>query len=491
VLAYSYDSLGRKTGLFKDSTSGPKLADWTYDGITGARGMLTSSSRYVDGDLTNPYTNAILTVDTAKGLPTKTAVTIPATEKGLAGTYTYQARYAADGSPATSIVPAIGPTGDLPSETLTTNFNDIGLPTTLSTTLGGGYVSSAQLTEFGEPSLTFFANAGSKSLQIANDYYPDTRRLQSTQVYREVDPAVVSWKTYKYDDAGDIIRTGEQSAISGVETQCWRLDYLQQLTDAWTPKDGNCDVDPSVDNLADSSSSPAPYWTSWTFNAAGDRTKQVEHKTAVGVPTTDYTYPAPTAAHPHVVTGTTITGSAGTSATAQYRYDELGNITQRPTAGNGQQTLTWDIEGHLASATDNGGTTSYVYDADGNRLISNNPTGKTLYLPGQELRVANDGAVQSCTRYYAYGGKTIAQRTAAGLTWLVATRRTPPRSASTRPPSRPPSAASTRTAKTVPARRHGSTTRASSARRSTRPVSLMSTLASTTRRWAASSRSTR
>ncbi|MDT5024223.1 MAG: hypothetical protein QOE61_649, partial [Micromonosporaceae bacterium] len=142
-------------------------------------------------------------------------------------------------------------------------------------------------------------------------------------------------------------------------------------------------------------------------------------QTEVGVRTTDYTYPAPTAAHPHFVTNTTVTGSAGTNATAEYQVDAMGNTTGRPTAKNGQQTLTWSAEGQLATVKDNTGTSSYVYDADGNRLITKDPAGKTLYLPGQELRVNNDGAVQSCTRYYSYGGKTVAQRTAAGLTWLV------------------------------------------------------------------------
>lgn len=415
TLAYSYDDLGRKIGLFKNSTSGTKLAAWTYDAIAGSLGMLTSSDRYVDGDLANPYTTATLTLDAA-GRPTKTAITVPPTEPGLAGTYTYQARYAADGTPATSIVPAVG---GLPAETMNLGFSALGMPTTLSTTIGDSYVPSVQFTEFGEPSITVFASGDGKSVQVQNDYNQDTRRLASTQVYREIAPAVVSSKNYKYDDAGDITRTQEQSAVAGAETQCWRLDYLQRLTDAWTPKSGDCAADPSVDGLGDAASAPAPYWTSWTLDAAGDRTRQVEHRTEVGLRTTDYAYPAATAAQPHAVTGTTTTGSAGTTATAQYQYDEAGNTTQRPSGQNGQQTLVWDVEGRLASATDTSGTTNYVYDADGSRLISKDPTGKTLYLPGQELRVDNAGALQSCTRYYSYGGKTIAQRTSTGLTWLI------------------------------------------------------------------------
>jgi RHS repeat-associated protein len=90
----------------------------------------------------------------------------------------------------------------------------------------------------------------------------------------------------------------------------------------------------------------------------------------------------------------------------------------RPTPTAGTQTLTWDPEGHLATATDTTGTTSYLYDADGNRLIRRDPTGKTLYLPGQELRYTNSTAAKTTTRYYGHAGSTIATRTTDGVTWL-------------------------------------------------------------------------
>ncbi|MFI7548022.1 polymorphic toxin-type HINT domain-containing protein [Actinoplanes sp. NPDC049599] len=421
VLAYKYDDLGRKTGMFKDSLTGTKLADWTYDSLTGGLGVLASSNRYVDGDLTNPYTTATLALDAKTGLPTKTAVTIPGSEKGLAGTYTYQARYAVNGAPKTSLLPAIGDTSParIPGETLTTGYNDLGAATTLSTTIGGSLVPAVEFTEFGEISSVVFGASDGKALQVTNHYDPSTRRLRATQAFRDINPAVVSWKEYQYDDAGNIIRTEEKAPVAGAETQCWRMDHLQRLTDAWTPSDGNCDADPSPEVLADSTAAPAPYWTSWSFNASGNRLQQIEHKTAVGIRTTDYAYPAGTADHPHFPTRTTTTGDAGTSSTADYEVDELGNTISRPTAKNGQQALTWNAEGQLASAQDSTGTTTYVYDADGNRLITKEPTGKTLYLPGQEIKVDNNGTVQSCTRYYSYGGKTVAQRTSAGLTWLV------------------------------------------------------------------------
>ncbi|MFV2099367.1 RHS repeat-associated core domain-containing protein, partial [Micromonospora sp. LOL_014] len=102
-----------------------------------------------------------------------------------------------------------------------------------------------------------------------------------------------------------------------------------------------------------------------------------------------------------------------------YTYDNSGNTLTRPTATAGTQTLTWDHEGRLESMTDTSGVTGYLYDADGNRLIRRDPTGTTLYLPGQEIRHDTGTNQTSCTRYYSHAGKTIASRSAAGLTWLV------------------------------------------------------------------------
>ncbi|MEV6301412.1 RHS repeat-associated core domain-containing protein [Actinoplanes sp. NPDC051861] len=415
VLAYRYDDLGRTTGLYNDSLTGTKLADWTYDTLTGGLGVLASSSRYVG---TDAYTTATTLLDAKTGLPTRSTVTIPASETGLAGTYTYNARYAPDGTPSVTQMAAIGGTGGLGAETLTSGFSDLGAVTTLSTTNGGTLVPAVTFTEFGEPASVWFGNNGGKALQITNDYEPGTRRLAASEAFREVSPGVVSWKEYRYNHAGEIERTAELAPLAGIETQCWREDYLQRLTDAWTPSDGNCDTGPSLSALADTTSAPAPYWTSWSFNTAGNRAQQTEHKTTSGVRTTDYTYPTASAAHPHFVTGTTVTTGTN-SVTSGYQSDAAGNTISRPTAANGQQTLNWNSEGRLATATDSSGTSSYIYDADGNRLIAKDSTGKTLYLPGQEVRVDNNGTVQSCTRYYTYGGKTVAQRTTKGLTWLV------------------------------------------------------------------------
>ena len=70
----------------------------------------------------------------------------------------------------------------------------------------------------------------------------------------------------------------------------------------------------------------------------------------------------------------------------------------------------WDAEGELASDDDY----TYAYDTSGNRIVRNGDDGTTVYLPGgQEVTI--DGSVITASRYYAFGGKTVAMRTGSGL----------------------------------------------------------------------------
>ena len=92
TLAYSYDSLGRKTGLYAGADSdAPRLASWTYDdpAVRYSAGRLTAATRYVGGEA---YTNAV-TRYSRRGDPLERKITIPAAEGGLAGTYTFTHTY--------------------------------------------------------------------------------------------------------------------------------------------------------------------------------------------------------------------------------------------------------------------------------------------------------------------------------------------------------------------------------------------------------------
>ncbi|MET9909552.1 RHS repeat-associated core domain-containing protein [Streptomyces sp. NPDC006476] len=128
----------------------------------------------------------------------------------------------------------------------------------------------------------------------------------------------------------------------------------------------------------------------------------------------NYNYPPVSGKQPHTLTKVDTTGPNGV-AHDTYTYDAAGN-TQKRTISGDKQTFTWDAEGHLAQATKPDGsggtkTTSYVYDADGNRLITRTDTDTTLYLGSTQITLAKGATTPKATRYYDLGGGNQAVRT--------------------------------------------------------------------------------
>ncbi|BCJ74956.1 type IV secretion protein Rhs [Catellatospora sp. IY07-71] len=432
TLSYTYDRLGRKTGVYQGAvTPANRLSKWEYDGLTNGKGMQTSSTRYVGGESGAAYTSAV-TALSSFGTPSQQKFIIPATETGLAGEYQYDFGFKADGSPSTSRFPAIGnATYSLDWETQTTTYDAFGQPQKLSTGATSWLATDTSYTEHGEIGvITLRDQTANPQLQIGHYYDETTRRLSRVWTTRDTAPTSVSDVNFGYDAAGGVVQVEEKASTAGIETQCFQHDYLRRLREAWTLASGACGAVPTSFSGV---GGVEKYWLSWTVDVAGNRTKQVAHK-STGDVTTKYVYPAADAAQPHTLTRTT---DGNDVTTANYTYDALGNTLCRPSGttlnncgspGSAKQTLSWNTEGRLASTVDSTGTTSYIYDADGNRLIRKDPTGKTLYLPGQELRVNAAGtAVVSCTRYYSWAGRHIATRSSSSagsnkLTWLVADR---------------------------------------------------------------------
>ncbi|MFD7778816.1 RHS repeat-associated core domain-containing protein [Streptomyces sp. NPDC059753] len=167
---------------------------------------------------------------------------------------------------------------------------------------------------------------------------------------------------------------------------------------------------------------PDTYWQTFQYDAIGNRTKITDHGTgalAGADATTTYTPKDPGTGLPHAVQAATVTGGALDGQKSTFAYDAAGNTKTR-TIGATTQDLTWDDEGHLATLTAAGKTTSYQYDADGNRLITKDADGsQTLTLPGNnELKIAKDGTKQG-VRYYTHEGETVAVRTSSGFSFLL------------------------------------------------------------------------
>lgn len=403
TLHTDYDVLGRRTAVQKGTTT---LSSWTYDGV--AKGQAASATRYVDG---NAYVTEITEYNDLYQ-PVGNKVTIPAGEGALAGTYEGFNFYNDNtGQLMETEHPEMG---GLPAESVSNSYNTGGL---LDSVYAGSdpLISANTYDHYGRNTRLEYGEFG-RHLWVTNEFDDHTSSLTRSYTDREVAPQRIEDTRYDYDPAGNITEVATaygQDAGRTTDTQCLTLDALRRITNAWTNTGEKCATAPSTSVVGGQDA----YWTSYTYDAVGNRETETQYKTASG-PTTDTvrTYAAPdTGKHnlPKVV-------QTGTDAHEEtYTYDAVGNTATRKIGSADTQSLLWDDENHLKSVTKGANTSSYLYDTEGQRLIRRDSTGTTLYLPGgNELRMDPAGAVTG-TRYYGAGGKTVAMRTGGKLTFLL------------------------------------------------------------------------
>ncbi|MDH2428505.1 RHS repeat-associated core domain-containing protein [Sphaerisporangium sp. TRM90804] len=412
TLAFVYDAMGRRTAVHKDSPTGPKLASWTYDTLadgTPAKGMLTSSSRYHDGEA---YTTRVDAFDAAYRATSSSHV-IPQSEGELAGTYTFGSRYNMDGTRDSVTYPAAG---GLAAETVRTTYTDMAAPRQTRSTLQM-YVDNTWHTKHGEVLQERWGQEGAHVLHD-NTYEEGTRRLIRTIVDRQSESEVRQADlNYAYDESGNIERIADTppAANAASDTQCFAYDYLQRLSQAWTQANGCADA-PATGTVGGAT----PYWTSYTHDLTGGRKSETRHALTAGQADTvsTYSYPEPGQPRPHALKQVSTEGPGGDRLDT-YAYDESGNTIVRK-LGSTEQRLEWDAEGHLEKVVEGGKTTSFVYDSEGNRLIRRDPAGTVLYLGSMEVRLNTGATAPQATRYYEHGDRPVAVRSDNGrLTWLV------------------------------------------------------------------------
>src|SRR4029453_18447094 len=136
--------------------------------------------------------------------------------------------------------------GDLTAEQLTQNYDDVGAPTTLTSSAGsllrsGHYDKSGRLTQRGR---------GPLGKQVALDDTIDdtTGRLTETKVALEEKPSPLQL-AYGYDDAGTPEPIHDTPFGQTADTQCYGYDHLRRLVEAWTPDGGDCGPAPAVATL--------------------------------------------------------------------------------------------------------------------------------------------------------------------------------------------------------------------------------------------------
>lgn len=396
VISDVYDVLDRKTAEYSGGTDGALLSSWTYD--TVRTGALTASSSYVGSAPGAPgaaYTTAVTSYDTA-GRPTEQTTTIPATASAFGGTtYSTKQTYNQDGSPSATTMPAVG---GLAAERVTTTYDALGLPSSLSGTksyAGVVYDGLNRVAQVNRDGTVANVSAYTRDAVTGNiSGIEDRTGTGSSSV-------VQAKRTYNRNDAG-VITSATTTGAAGSETQCYNYDALQELTEAWTPTSGACSSAPGT-----SLGGPAPYWSSYTYDTAtGNRKTATHHATAGGTDqVTSYTYPGAGAPHPHAVQSTS-TSTGDEDSSNAFTYDDDGNTTQ-----SGETALAYDEHGRILSATVGPQRQSNVYDADGNLLLQTDPkNGATLYLGDTELHVDAGASTTTATRTYALAGVTVAER---------------------------------------------------------------------------------
>ncbi|WP_344886316.1 RHS repeat-associated core domain-containing protein, partial [Nonomuraea antimicrobica] len=383
TLWYGYDQLGRKTELRDGSATGPLLAEWKYDAL--AKGHMNASIRYVGGQAYKAEINAI----DADYRTLRQTVTIPEREGKLAGSYQLNTRYTLDDQVQSVSFPAAG---GLAEEQVVYTYDELSQPTKvtgLST-----YVTATRYSKLGE-TLQYELGTGSRKTWLTYTHDESTRRLTGMRLDRENAGAADLDVSYSYDAVGNITKIADGASQ---DTQCFTYDHLRRLTSAWTATDDCATGTPQPGKIG----GVAPYAVSYAYDSTGNRTKETKHAFgSAGEQVRDYTYPAPGSKQPHALQ------AVGADL---FEYDAAGNTTRRK-VGTSDQSLVWDAEGNLESVTEAGKTTSFVYSADGDRLIRKTSTDTTLYIDDMELRLDHAKDVVEQTRYYTVNEQPIAVRT--------------------------------------------------------------------------------
>jgi RHS repeat-associated protein len=423
---FSYDDDNRKTGSYdttttKTLTAANQIAGWTYD--TVKKGYPASTTSYSAGDI---YTQTVLAYNQFAS-PGAVKTTLTGEPAGLVPSngLTVGYGFSADGFPTDVNYGAVD---GLPGEDVQTDYDNFGEPTLLKGNVVNGsggsgatwtFVKAVGYSEYGEP-LVYTLTGATGDIRVTENYDIQTHALTEVKTDTPNTPTVDDL-TYGYSGVGvskgaGLVTSTKDSRNAGAvtDTQCFAYDYATRLAGAWTATD-NCSASPSPGNSA-MVGGPSPYWQSWTYDAAGNRATQVDHDTTGDQSkdsATTYNYPAQGSAgdQPNTLSNTTATGPNAATNTGTYRYDAAGNTTQITGGPIGDQTLTWDDQGKLAGDTTTAGSSSYVYDADGNLIVRKDSAKTTFFFGAEQLTLDTNTHATTGSRYYSIGGATIAVRT--------------------------------------------------------------------------------
>ncbi len=429
--SFTYDKLNRKTAEYDATVAGQSasnmVASWAYDnsnnlvsGMTDPIGQLTTQYSYTPAGTFKVQAKGFNVFGESLG----ETYTVPGTSS-LAGTYAYQHTYTpTTGLPRATLIPAAG---GMAAEAVTIGYcaySGLDEPCTLGGT--NGYTQNVAYTDLGQVAQEVVGSATNQA-SVSNTFDPLTGALTDENIVNTaVSSTPMDDTSYGYDPSGNLTSQTDVRGGTATETQCYTYDPLDRLSSAWTTAStaSSCPTAPTPANVATTVGdgiTGSAYWTSWTYDPLGQPQTQTQHSLTGGNDTSiGYKYggsatgcAASTGAHT-LTTATTTTGT--TSAVSSYCYDQLGDTTSRTTTA-GQQTLQWNDEGQLYTASTGSNTTDYYYDASGNVVERVDPNGTTLFLPDQQITLATTGNVLGNTRAYPLpgGGQVVITPTAYGF----------------------------------------------------------------------------
>nr|WP_277349494.1 RHS repeat-associated core domain-containing protein [Streptomyces sp. S3(2020)] len=423
VATYGYDNLGRKTSV---SSAGTELASWYWDGVSGGKGQITSTtSRDTSGNL---YTTKTGSFDD-RGRPLSTTVSIPAAVTGLAGDHTTSYTYDAADHVTSVTYPEAG---GLDEETVTNTYDAYGRPKTLTSPWqtyirGTGYDPYGLLTDrtYGPSGTTTSDVTAHRSYSYY--YAGGTRWLRgiTTTVNSGLITTEKQQDLYTHDRDGKILNIREQASGQTAQSQCFRYDDQARLITSYT----RAEVSGCSAYTASDFTGPDPYETDYNYDRMGNLQSVTDIDAAGSATVRDYLYPGyddagtwtnttEAVARPHAVRKINTIAAGATTATEDLTYDNAGQMVKRVEPGK-TTDYGWTKLGQLATVktTTSGGSalTRYAYDADGALLVRTTPQETVASIGGMELRTT-DGTTVTATRYYTSGATTVAMRTTQGNT---------------------------------------------------------------------------
>jgi RHS repeat-associated protein len=351
TLWFNYDPLNRLTEKRETNSGGPLLARYFYDQNTNGIGRRTRMED-ASGYTTWSYDS--------RGRVITHAQTFTHTALG-----TYTTTYAYD---AMDRVTAIGyPSGEVVTQTYSAQAS---LENVRSQTYGQWLSSNLDYDATGRLELMTY---GDDLFRADPAYYPWTQlyghgRLQYMRIGTSTNPTAIQFWEYGYDAVANVSNITDHT--NSGQMQSFTYDALDRLRTAQTTIVGNGWYNLENYNYDDLGNLLTKAGMNYAY-AATVNTSQCSTGTA--------------ASKPQAVSST-----SGSPLSATFSYDCNGNMTGR-VEGTTIYTHTFDVDNQLIRVASNvSGTTEFVYDGDGARVLQLLPDGRRIaYLSGlMEIEVA-------------------------------------------------------------------------------------------------------